>query len=1170
MKVKILQYLKSTLVFSFIFFSQFTSAQLVDFSLSVTKTEETCAGNGSLTFQVSGTAVGAVIIYSIYQLPNITSPIATTANNTFSGLTAATYRVIATQTLGGLSNFQQQDIEIINGIVPLAYQIYDVNLYCGLGEITIAVTQGIALNYEIISGPILVAPQTSNVFTLLPSGVYVFRVYNICGDAVVQTYTLQNPNTNFTISTISVPECELIDCNTVKISVALNPAVGSVMSYPITVEYTVFPPTGAPIILTQNVAIDADNILFFGIPFYNAQSYSCNVKVTDACGNVVTNNANQLYAKFDISLSSNVLLCSENITIETCFFKAPYVVSFISAPAGFNPILFNSNHPGPFSSPMIVYDSTAINQMPNGTYVVQVTDFCGRTIQRQITITDINDPGYDAYASNCDFGVISMPDIVGTPVTSVIMTGAPPSYNQIFPYDVSFNILNGQFVMQNLPIGVYSFTVIDICGMTFNYTIDIPVNTSITIYPSFLRGCEIGNVSMKLTVEGVGLTAVSISAAPSGFSFPMPYDVSSNLNQGFLYMNSLPEGLYTFHLNGTCNYEQYYTINVPGYQVISEIVAVDSNCGSYNLVLEYNDNETFEKHFWLQKYNALTNQWVHPITGVVYPNGTKPLEANSYELTNNFNNLNIASVGTFRVLKVNPIYSNGNSTYQYCIVTIKDFVFTGGPKISDAYNLPCTTGGSTVVVIAEGVAPLSYSITLKDNQPFIVNNGNSNVFSGLTPGIYNFEVIDGCGNIVNRLFDLASVPTPSISQSILCDGQNGQLYVQNFPFLNYQWWNGNNPNLILSTSYILNFNPFSSAVNSGTYYVRIYSNTAGVCTEQIISYVIPPLGSGPSAGQGSTTSICGSTAAIDLFSLLTGNYTLNGTWVEITNSGMLTGQYWFPIGIPQGTYQFKYTVDGLCGSSSETVVVINLSVTPSMPTASFEPYDCIEGILYLKASTIANAVYEWTGPNGFTSNNQNPTITTVSASTNGMYSVKAIVLGCASESALVEVTIDLPQNLAIRRYCEDNKFMLSVVSLDNDFDPSAATYLWTGPENFTSQENPINISEGKTGNYSVVVSTDNGCAVSSSIEVTSTFCEVPKGISPNDDGNNDSFDLSGLEVINFKIFNRYGLVVFEQNDYTNQWHGQDYNGHDLPDATYYYYIYLKSGTKKTGWVYVIN
>ncbi|WP_300570337.1 gliding motility-associated C-terminal domain-containing protein [Flavobacterium sp.] len=81
--------------------------------------------------------------------------------------------------------------------------------------------------------------------------------------------------------------------------------------------------------------------------------------------------------------------------------------------------------------------------------------------------------------------------------------------------------------------------------------------------------------------------------------------------------------------------------------------------------------------------------------------------------------------------------------------------------------------------------------------------------------------------------------------------------------------------------------------------------------------------------------------------------------------------------------------------------------------------------------------------------------------------------------------------------------------------------------------------------------------------------EIPKGISPNGDGFNDTFDLSDFcKIKNCKIFNRYGVAVFEKDEYTNQWNGLDNNDHELPDATYYYVLRFEKGDVRTGWVYI--
>jgi gliding motility-associated-like protein len=94
------------------------------------------------------------------------------------------------------------------------------------------------------------------------------------------------------------------------------------------------------------------------------------------------------------------------------------------------------------------------------------------------------------------------------------------------------------------------------------------------------------------------------------------------------------------------------------------------------------------------------------------------------------------------------------------------------------------------------------------------------------------------------------------------------------------------------------------------------------------------------------------------------------------------------------------------------------------------------------------------------------------------------------------------------------------------------------------------------------------CNSESSFVVTIESCTIPKGISPNGDGSNDSFDLSTFGVKQLEIFNRYGIKVYSRTDYTNQWSGQTDKGDELPDGTYYYVIKLDTGESQTGWIYI--
>lgn len=68
--------------------------------------------------------------------------------------------------------------------------------------------------------------------------------------------------------------------------------------------------------------------------------------------------------------------------------------------------------------------------------------------------------------------------------------------------------------------------------------------------------------------------------------------------------------------------------------------------------------------------------------------------------------------------------------------------------------------------------------------------------------------------------------------------------------------------------------------------------------------------------------------------------------------------------------------------------------------------------LNLTASTVPGAAYSWTGPNGFTSTNQNPAITNASTNFAGLFSVTASIGGCASTPVTTSVMVNPPAKIA--------------------------------------------------------------------------------------------------------------------------------------------------------------
>ncbi len=1261
----------SFVIFLLLFVSQTSFAQLSNFVLSLEKTDESCTGNGSLTFNVSNTTPGSTIIYRIYKLPDTVNSIAVLSTNTFGGLAAGTYRVIATQTLGADSGTQQQDITIFDTRTVVTYDLSSTQINCNTGTIDVSVLTGNPVTYEIISGPVTVPPQVSPTFTNLHAGTYNIRVNDACGEGVVQTYTLTFANPpNLTIADHQT-SCRLSTCNTIPVSFVVFSNDASPIRFPLTVEITILPPSGAPIVHTQiitsgNPLTTVSDI----IPFYHAQLYSFNIRIVDACGNIYIKDGNQIMEQLSVSAQETYSHCIKGFSMTLCNFVPPYNVSFLSAPAGFNPSTFNGTHPGPFTAATIYYTSPSLtNLVPNGDYTIQVTDACNRTAVAHVTVQD-HEPDYRIILPDnvCDNRYLQIPREpgMGPLIVSAVFTAATGNLGSPIPYDVSGNIVDGVLFMP-LPPGTYTIQGVDECGNPYIYTIIIPpiifevritpnnvvgctgapgsaliealngsllssivvtqapttynhtlpytvfsltppdgivaftvtglppgdyvlqltdtcgnfilrnvtiaVNVSMQpLYFNEKRGCGDHLDSISLASPNGGLLTVIITAAPPSFPFTLPYDVSFNIESPsrVFYMNSFPEGSYTFYTKDICNVERTTTYALTGYHQGGTIEAI-GNCGSFDLNMNFaeNTNPGQGTSFWLQKFDPVTNQWKHPLTGFVYPPGTIPNTLNSYVLNNSAINYNIATTGTFRILMMFNYFTNASQGVglSTCVPTIKEFEYTGELKIISAYAIPCINGGSQVFIITNGTPPLDYRITTKDDLPFLVNNGTSNSFSGLQPGTYNFRVQDICGNIVNRLLDINTLQEPEIASSNLCNGLNGQLSVQPFSFLNYEWWRGNDTTTILSTTNTLTFTPFTNA-SAGVYHVRIFSTTTNSCVDRILTYTISPTAL-PNAGLDGTKIICNSASNINLFSILNAPFDAGGTWEEITSSGgTLVGSNWLTTGVPLGTYIFKYTVNGFCDSVDDATVTVTLNSAVDPPIVNVNSPYCPGENLEFSILPISNVVYEWSGPNNFSSALPNPTITAATADNAGTYTVKATLDQCEATSTVTVVSNPVPE-YTYEKSCDNGIFRVEIIPTgQSPFDPNTATYAWTGPNNFSSTSNPLILTNQPVGDYNVVVTNSEGCFSPMTISIASTFCDFPNVITPGNDGFNDSFDLTNYDVELFQVFSRWGRLVYEESNYTKGWYGQNMCGGFLPDSTYYYFVKLRNGVEKHGWIFV--
>ncbi|MEM8909414.1 MAG: gliding motility-associated C-terminal domain-containing protein, partial [Bacteroidota bacterium] len=94
---------------------------------------------------------------------------------------------------------------------------------------------------------------------------------------------------------------------------------------------------------------------------------------------------------------------------------------------------------------------------------------------------------------------------------------------------------------------------------------------------------------------------------------------------------------------------------------------------------------------------------------------------------------------------------------------------------------------------------------------------------------------------------------------------------------------------------------------------------------------------------------------------------------------------------------------------------------------------------------------------------------------------------------------------------------------------------------------------------------DGGCSVAV-VQLFRTCDEIRvfSGFSPNGDARNDAFVIQGVEAFpesELQIFNRWGLRIFHQMHYLNDWEG-DWEGSNLPDGTYFYLLQLHDGSAR--------
>jgi gliding motility-associated-like protein len=144
--------------------------------------------------------------------------------------------------------------------------------------------------------------------------------------------------------------------------------------------------------------------------------------------------------------------------------------------------------------------------------------------------------------------------------------------------------------------------------------------------------------------------------------------------------------------------------------------------------------------------------------------------------------------------------------------------------------------------------------------------------------------------------------------------------------------------------------------------------------------------------------------------------------------------------------------------------------------------------------------------------------------------------------------------------------------------PVGSVYSW-GPLaglNNPSSPNPSVTAGAESEMYIVRVTDSIGCVNYDSVYVKVKKCgiSIPNVFTPVGNGVNDLFVIRGLEQFpnsRLHIYNRWGTLVYESNNYLNDWDGRQYKTlNRLNEGVYYYILELPDGSSPHGFVTLIR
>jgi gliding motility-associated-like protein len=365
--------------------------------------------------------------------------------------------------------------------------------------------------------------------------------------------------------------------------------------------------------------------------------------------------------------------------------------------------------------------------------------------------------------------------------------------------------------------------------------------------------------------------------------------------------------------------------------------------------------------------------------------------------------------------------------------------------------------------------------------------------------------------------------------------------------------------------------PFGATIN--TYVAEDAIGNKDTCSFTVTVFETPSI-----AIAGVDTNICESTYPLTADAITVGS----GLWTSpdatvsfVDNTAPVTTVS----NLKRGDNLLIWTVtNGVCDPQIDTVIVTYDS-DPTIANAGSDIVLCELNLATFDANTpvIGNGVWSILSGNGQFTNVNDPT-SNVEVSDNTFNSfIWTISNGtCVASSDTINVkaasnpTANAGDSIFI--YKDDG------VQLNVESDSTNLSYVWTPSfsiEGSNTVQSPY-ARPSETTEYTVVVTTDDGCFTTDRILVTvSDLLKIPTAFTPDGDGVNDTWDIKNTEEfasVDVIIYNANGNEVFSSSNYL-PWDGK-YEGKDLGIGSYYYVVKITDqngkNSVKTGIVSILR